>query len=85
MDKETLEEAADNHQKNVIGIALPKHTFIAGAKWQAERMYSEGDMKQFAWQCVANFLANRDNEVEQKLVDVIVDRNNLEFEKFKKK
>ena len=33
--QETLEEAAENHQKNTTGIALPKHTFIAGA------MYSE--------------------------------------------
>jgi hypothetical protein len=38
MENETLEEAADNHQKNVIGIALPKHTFIAGAKWMQEQM-----------------------------------------------
>jgi hypothetical protein len=37
MEKE-LEEAAENHQKNVIGIALPKHTFIAGAKWMQQQM-----------------------------------------------
>ena len=40
-NKETLEEASENHQKNVIGIALPKHTFIAGAKWQQEQIYNQ--------------------------------------------
>ena len=48
MSKETLEEAAENkyglsnqYSKNRIG-------FIAGAKWQADRMYSEEDMKKYA-------------------------------------
>jgi hypothetical protein len=51
----------------------------------AERMYSEEDMKQFAFECVANFLSNNDNKVEIKLVDVIIDRLNNQFEQFKKK
>jgi hypothetical protein len=59
--------------------------FLKGAKWQAERMYSEEDMKQFAFECVANFLSNNDNKVEIKLVDVIIDRLNNQFKKFKKK
>jgi len=59
--------------------------FIEGAKWQAERMYSEEDMKQFAWECVANFLSNNVNEVEMALVEVIIDRNSKQFEQFKKK
>jgi len=82
--QETLEEAAKKYKD----LKLPDDlydAFIEGAKWQVERMFNEKDMKQFAWQCVGNFLSNRDNEVEQKLVDVIIDRNNLEFEKFKKK
>jgi hypothetical protein len=37
MKQETLEEAAKKHQKNTIGVALPKHTFIEGAKWQQEQ------------------------------------------------
>jgi translation initiation factor 2 beta subunit (eIF-2beta)/eIF-5 len=49
-----------------------------------ERMYSEKDMKQYAWQCVANFLSNSKNEVEQNLVEVIIDRNNDVFNQFKK-
>jgi hypothetical protein len=56
-----------------------------GAKWQQERMYSKEDMKQFAWECVANFLSNNVNEVEMALVEVIIDRNGKQFEKFKKK
>ena len=57
-------------------------------KWQQEQdknKFSEEDMKQFAWQCVANFLSNKNNAVEQALVEVIADRNNLEFEQFKNK
>ncbi len=74
-EKLTFEEWEKKHYGN----------YVEQPKWQAERMYSEEDMKQFAWQCVANFLSNRDNKVERKLVDVIIDRNNLEFEQFKKK
>ena len=45
-DKETLEEAAHNHQKGNYDWQNEKRlSFIAGAKWQAERMYSEEDMK----------------------------------------
>jgi hypothetical protein len=50
-----------------------------------ERSYSEEDMKQFAWECVANFLSNSDNKVEMALVEVIMDRNSKQFEQFKKK
>jgi hypothetical protein len=50
-----------------------------------ERMYSGEDMKQFAFECVANFLSNDDNKVEIKLVDVVIDRVNTKFEQFKKK
>jgi len=42
-------------------------------------------MKQYACQCVANFLSNSKNELEQKLVEVIIDRNNDVFNQFKKK
>ena len=54
------------------------------AKWQQEIIYSKEDMKQFAFECVANFLSNDDNKVEIKLVDVIIDRVNNKFEQFKK-
>ena len=48
-EKETLEEAANRYnsqfiQQNEFAI----EDFINGAKWQAERMYSEEDMIEFA-------------------------------------
>jgi len=52
--QKTLEEAAENHlQKwrllnnihlsNILHAERCKNDFIAGAKWQAERSYSESD------------------------------------------
>ena len=55
-----------------------------GAQWQAERMYSEEDMKQFAFECVAIFLSNNDNKIKIKLVDGIANEINNKFEQFKK-
>jgi hypothetical protein len=47
--RETLREAADNWvEKPVIGTR--RESFIAGAKWQAERMYSEEDMSKAFFQ-----------------------------------
>lgn len=55
-NKETLEEAAEK-QCEVEGWGIYeglseqsaiKNSFIAGAKWQEERMYSEEDMVNFA-------------------------------------
>ena len=43
MDKE-LEKAANNWVTQPV-IGTKRESFIAGAKWQAERMYSEEDMK----------------------------------------
>jgi hypothetical protein len=88
--KETLEEAAErlfpftkDDSENRI-ITIKRLFWIDGAKWQQERMYSEEDMKQFGWECVTNFLSNNVNEVEMALVEVIIDRNSKQFEKFKK-
>ncbi len=52
-NKETLEEAADmdskNHYKDQSDYwAIGFDSFKRGAKWQAERMYSEEDMISFA-------------------------------------
>jgi hypothetical protein len=98
--KSELEEAAEQFVNNRFAklisgdktypdIYASKEAIIEShilfAKWQQERMYSEDDMKQFAFECVANFLSNDDNKVEIKLVDVIIDRLNNKFEQFKKK
>ena len=49
MDKETLEEAAERYSEGKSSNFSFRNThirdFIAGAKWQAERMYSEEDMR----------------------------------------
>ena len=50
-----------------------------------QKGYSEEDMKQYAFQCVANFLSNNDNKVEIELVEIIIDRNKNVFEQFKNK
>jgi hypothetical protein len=93
--QETLEEAAKNYAENEIkdrgnnnDKLICSIDFIEGAKWQQEQdknKYSEEDMKQFAFVCVANFLSNNNNKVEMSLVEVITDRNNKKFEQFKKK
>lgn len=88
--RETLEEAKlefCNKSSNWQGSSREdlKLGWDAGVKYQAERSYSEKDMKQFAWECVAKFLSNDDNKVEIKLVEVISDRINNNFEKFKNK
>lgn len=91
--QETLEEATERYAEIYRCPASNKdeyckHDIISavnfGAKWQADRMYSEEDMKQFAFECVGKFLSNDDNKVEIKLVDVIMDRLNKHFEQFKK-
>lgn len=74
--EETIEEACDNCNNNVCCCIIRE---------EAKRMYSEENMKQFAFDCVANFLSNNDNKVEMELVEVIIDRNNKKFEQFKKK
>jgi hypothetical protein len=40
-NKETLEEAAERNYNEAGVNAYFKNGFIRGAKWQAERMYSE--------------------------------------------
>jgi hypothetical protein len=49
MKQETLEEAAENYIKgDDLTTFSQRAFFIAGAKWQQERMYSEEDMIRFA-------------------------------------
>jgi hypothetical protein len=46
LEQITLEEAAEKHinSENKYNRILSGHSFVEGAKWQAERMYSEEDM-----------------------------------------
>jgi hypothetical protein len=54
-NKETIEEAAHNHQKGNYDWQNEKRlSFIAGVIWQSERMYSEEDMKK-CWDACLDF------------------------------
>ena len=52
MKQETLEEVAERYVKSDLKktplYGMFNDTFIAGAKWMQERMYSEEDMIEFA-------------------------------------
>ena len=81
-NKETLEEAAESYGEPYRCPATNeneycKHDIISafnnGAKWQAERMYSEEDMKQFGL-----YLGDNLKKLKGKTIDEI-------FEQFKKK
>ena len=86
MKKETLEEAVerlipDNFikvapKKKVNAADISRHYFIAGAKWQAERMYSRQDLVDFVY-----FL--NDRHFNRYTVDT--DEVDLFIEQFKKK
>ena len=89
MKKETLEEAAENHlQKwrllnnihlsNILHAERCKNDFIAGANWQAERMYSEEDFKEFARNYYREIKLDKSNLLWEVLADKC-------FEQFKKK
>lgn len=43
---ETIEEAAKNYNLNTINAFGDYESFIAGAKWQQERSYSEEDLRE---------------------------------------
>jgi hypothetical protein len=82
--QETLEEAAEEYAKGKSSSSVfqdaHKRDFIAGAKWQAERMYAEAD----------NIMRFLDTEVELKLSDTkTIERIKwyfkTYFEQFKKK
>jgi hypothetical protein len=79
--KETLEEAS----KRLCLNTKERVGFYKCYSWQQERGYSEEDMIQFACECVTNFLSNNNNEIEMSLAEVIINRNNKQFEQFKKK
>jgi hypothetical protein len=84
-----LQEAEDNNIFEVGTQNFKRYIemFLEQAKEMEKQQqgYSEEDMQSFALQCVANFLSNTKNEVEISLVEVIIDRNNEQFEKFKNK
>jgi len=87
--QETPEEAAEKYandweeiypeldSEDITPIAVSKIDFIAGAKWQAERMYSEEDMREAFKANYTPFSATNIGDVEQDFQKW--------FEQFKKK
>ena len=64
-NQETLEEAAEKYNSQFIGQnEFAIEDFKNGAKWQAERMYSEEDMKSFGDWC-RNALLNTEYSFEK--------------------
>ena len=80
-NKETLEEASDRAYN--CGLFSTKTAFIAGTKWQAERMYSEEEVKKIAF----NFYYDMSNKmgVSENLISENATNVDVWFEKFKKK
>jgi hypothetical protein len=75
MSKETLEEAAEKYVEEDNNNRY-YNDFIAGAKWQAERMYSEEE--------VYNLLCSMPNFFNMTIPQQIKARDKW-FEQFKKK
>ena len=63
MEKETIEEAANNWIKNTSEFLSVKNGFIEGAKWQADRMYSEEDMRK-CWDASYNFFRTYGSDID---------------------
>lgn len=71
--KETLEEASKNrglrwHKEGTIGFMHSKGDFVAGAKWQAERTYSDEEVKTM-FNRFTEFISHHDIEEWQKWID----------------
>ena len=79
---ETLEEAAErNHNEQKLNTYTPysfNDAFKDGAKWQAERMYSEEEFKLFARQYYREIKLDKSNLLWDDLADKCL-------EQFKKK
>jgi hypothetical protein len=73
MDKE-LEKAANNWVTQPV-IGTRRESFIAGAKWQSERMYSYDELRQIAYN--AYCIGQLEEPTENKY--------NLWIQQFKKK
>lgn len=63
--QETAEEAAEKYSKTFIeDDGTTEVDFIAGAKWQAERMYSEEDMRK-CWNASSAYTIGSYKEFKQ--------------------
>ena len=88
MKQENLEEAADKYYppKTTDLICSPKlvrDAFVEGAKWQAERMYSEEEVKRLAFDFyydMSHKMGVNTNQISENATNV-----DIWFEQLKKK
>ena len=80
MTNKTLEEAAENYAKqfDYAEDSSPQIDFIEGAKWQAERMYSEEDLREA-------FKQSRQALIFEKGMPPVYENFEQWFKQFKKK
>jgi len=57
--EEAAEKYATNHGMMLYVFPEKRDSFIAGANWQAERMYSEEDMNRYAEYCTGHVLKSK--------------------------
>jgi hypothetical protein len=79
MKQETLEEAAEKYHNKIskkrnTQLGVPSEDFIAGVKWQQQRMYSEEDIHKIV-ESYQNTMENNPTYITY----------NQWFEQFKKK
>ena len=75
---ETLEEAAENYNLNTINAFGDYESFIAGAKWQQEKSYSEEEFKEMVYHMVGGLAQANNITFNGAILDEL-------FNKFKKK
>jgi hypothetical protein len=82
--KTELEEAAKKYTRGVdFGTSNDYNAFIEGAKYQAERMYSEEEVKRLAFDFYYDM--SRQMGVAENLISENATNVDVWFEQFKKK
>ena len=89
MKQETLEEAAKRIYGSDVSKDVEYYAFILGAKWQAERMYSEEDLREAYLSAIkttgegwnGEYAEGNDPNIEEKFSEGFTQW----FEQFKKK
>ena len=89
MNKETLEEAAENMWLDPIQNLTSKMSFIQGAKWQQQQGYSEEEIKNMLID-MSHYISTKElrDNFESEYSEWIRKRDwfiNYLFEQFKKK
>jgi len=81
-NRETLEDAANNWIKSTSEFLSVKNGFIEGAKWQAERMYSEEEVCEFVewlnlhYRALEHTISFKDARGTKKLLQQFKKQNN---------